>query len=500
MAESNSFPPKKPSSRAGLRRATILFCAAFLALLFTACEKTAEKPVLRMVCNANFPPYELVMDGKIAGIDPDIIREICDRNGYELEIENMPFGAIIAAVQTGKADVAASGITVTEERKTKINFTDPYVNASQRILIRRETTDFKLENLKNAPVSVQEGTTGDMFVKKHYREPERYKNVPEVIQALKTKKVYAAVVDQEPAEVEAAKNPDLLLLSEPLTSEEYAFAISKERPDLLQKFNVTLRQMQADGTLAKIKADGKIKYAGDKSATVEAGFWEKLKIDFRLNFIDGKRYRYLLDGFGITMLVTVFSILAGLFLGFLVAVTRSTHDLTGKYSFPDAVCKIYLTIIRGTPVVIQLLIIYFVIFGSFNVNKIIVAITAFGINSGAYTAEIIRAGIMSLDRGQIEAGRSLGLSYRLTMMRIILPQALKNVLPALGNEFIVLLKETSVAGFIALEDLTKGGDIIRSQTYNAFLPLVAVAVIYLVVVMFFSALLRKMEAKLQKNR
>ena len=163
------------------------------------------------------------------------------------------------------------------------------------------------------------------------------------------------------------------------------------------------------------------------------------------------------------------------------------------------VCQVYLTVIRGTPVVVQLLIIYFVIFGSFNIDKTLVAIMAFGLNSGAYVAEIIRGGIMSIDNGQFEAGRSLGFNYVQTMIYIILPQVFKNVLPSLGNEFIVLLKETSVAGYIALEDLTKGGDIIRSRTYDAFMPLIAVAVIYLILVMFFTNLLNILERRLRTN-
>ena len=189
----------------------------------------------------------------------------------------------------------------------------------------------------------------------------------------------------------------------------------------------------------------------------------------------------------------------GVLVGFTVAVIRSTHDKTGKLRLLDFLCRVYLTVIRGTPVVVQLLIIYFVIFGSVNISKVLVAIVAFGVNSGAYVAEIIRGGIMSVDKGQFEAGRSLGLGYGQTMIYIILPQAFKNVLPALGNEFIVLLKETSVSGYIALQDLTKGGDIIRSQTYTAFLPLIAVAGIYLAVVMLFSWLLGKLERRLKNN-
>ena len=208
---------------------------------------------------------------------------------------------------------------------------------------------------------------------------------------------------------------------------------------------------------------------------------------------------YLLNGFVVTIVISLASVIIGTIIGFLVAVIRSTADQTGKFKILNLICRIYLTVIRGTPAIVQLLIIYFVIFGTVNVDKMLVAIIAFGINSGAYVAEIIRSGIMSIDRGQTEAARSLGLSYPQTMTNIILPQSLKNVLPALGNEFIVLLKETSVSGYIALQDLTKGGDIIRSQTYDAFLPLIAVAVIYLVVVMIFSGLLKRFEERLKKN-
>ena len=178
---------------------------------------------------------------------------------------------------------------------------------------------------------------------------------------------------------------------------------------------------------------------------------------------------------------------------------RSTYDQTGKMKFLNAICNIYLTVIRGTPTMVQLLIMYYVIFASSNLNKVVVAFLAFGINSGAYVAEIVRSGIMSIDRGQLEAGRSLGFSYASTMWYIIMPQAFKNVLPALANEFIVLLKETSICGYIGLMDLTRGGDIIRSRTYNAFMPLLAVALIYLILVMILSALVRQLERRLRNS-
>lgn len=225
----------------------------------------------------------------------------------------------------------------------------------------------------------------------------------------------------------------------------------------------------------------------------------ELKQRFIINFIADDRWKYIWDGLWVTLEVTFFAVIIGIVLGFMIAIVRSTHDKTGKLKVLNAVCQVYLTVLRGTPVVVQLLIIYFVIFGSVDINKVLVAILAFGLNSGAYVAEIFRSGIMSIDNGQFEAGRSLGFNYAQTMIYIIMPQAFKNVLPALGNEFIVLLKETSVSGYIALQDLTKGGDIIRSRTYDAFMPLIAVALIYLVMVMIFTKLVNMLERRLRNS-
>ncbi len=220
---------------------------------------------------------------------------------------------------------------------------------------------------------------------------------------------------------------------------------------------------------------------------------------FQNNFIDDNRYMYLVEGLGITLIVTLFAVLIGIALGFLVAIIRSTYDKTGKLKFLNIICNLYLTIIRGTPAMVQLLIMYYVIFASTSLDKVVVAILTFGINSGAYVAEIVRSGIMSIDNGQFEAGRSLGFSYGKTMWYIILPQAFKNVLPALANEFIVLLKETSICGYIGLMDLTRGGDIIRSRTYEAFLPLIAVALIYLALVMILTYFVRLLERRLRSS-
>lgn len=228
-------------------------------------------------------------------------------------------------------------------------------------------------------------------------------------------------------------------------------------------------------------------------------WWQNFRDEFVLNFIKDDRWTYLTEGLKVTLLITAFAVLMGLFLGFIVAMIRSTYQNTGKLKFLNALSVVYLTVIRGTPVLVQLMIIYYVIFSSGNVNKIIVAILAFGINSGAYQAEIFRAGINAVPKGQFEAGRSLGFNYYQTMGNIIMPQAFKNILPALGNEFIVLVKETSIAGYIALVDITKAGDIIRSRTYSAFMPLLAVALIYLVIVMGLTYLINLLERWLRRS-
>lgn len=237
-------------------------------------------------------------------------------------------------------------------------------------------------------------------------------------------------------------------------------------------------------------------------------WFESFKADFNLNFIQGDRWKFLVEGLGATLTITLLSGLLGILIGVVIAMVRSTYDKTAEgarktigrrlFGLVDWVCRVYLTVLRGTPVVVQLMIIYFVIFASAD-NGTMVAALAFGLNSGAYVAEIVRGGIMSIDNGQFEAGRSLGFNYVQTMRFIIIPQAVKNVLPSLANEFIALLKETSVAGYVAVRDLTKAGDIIRSRTYSPFLPLIAVALIYLVLVMFFSWLVSKLERRLRNS-
>lgn len=300
----------------------------------------------------------------------DMMRAICDKLGMELKIEDIEFDSIITSVQSGKADVGAAGMSVTEDRKKNVDFSNFYAETRQVIVVR----------------NTEAGATG-------------------------------------------------------------------------------------------------------------ISFFEKLQ----QNFVDSSRWSYIVTGLGNTLLITLFAIIIGIVLGALIAIVRTIHDQNHKLKILNFICKLYLTIIRGTPAMIQLLIIYYVIFASVNIDKVLVAIVAFGLNSAAYVAEVIRSGINSVDKGQFEAGRSLGLTYKQTMLSIILPQAFKNILPALCNECISLLKETAISGYIGLTDLTKAGDIIRSQTFEAFIPLIAVALIYLIIVMLLTAGVNKLERKLKND-
>lgn len=226
---------------------------------------------------------------------------------------------------------------------------------------------------------------------------------------------------------------------------------------------------------------------------------ETLKNAFYLNLIKDNRYMYILTGFKNTMVITLFATILGIVLGLVLALIRITYDNTKKLKVLNLISEVYITVIRGTPVIIQLMILFFCIFTWRGVSGVMVAILGFGMNSAAYVAEIFRSGLMSIDKGQMEAGRSLGLNYFKTLRFIIIPQAFKVVLPALCNEFIVLIKETSVAGYVAVQDLTKGGDIIRSRTYDAWTPLLVVAAIYLALTCLFSSLVKRLEKNLRKN-
>ena len=228
--------------------------------------------------------------------------------------------------------------------------------------------------------------------------------------------------------------------------------------------------------------------------------FDDLASNFYKTFIKDDRYMTFLSGLGNTLIIALFAALIGIAIGLVIAIVKVYHAQTGHWKIANGICATYTAVIRGTPMVVQLMIMYYLVFASApGEMAIAVAILSFGINSGAYVSEIVRGGILAVDRGQTEAGRSLGLTQGQTMKSIVLPQAVKSILPALGNEFITLLKETSVVGYIAIVDLTRAGDIVRSRTFDAFFSLISVAVVYFILVMGLSCLLRKAERRLARS-
>ena len=223
-------------------------------------------------------------------------------------------------------------------------------------------------------------------------------------------------------------------------------------------------------------------------------WWDGIVATFIKCFIKDDRYLLLLDGIGVTIKISLLAVLIGIAIGLVIAFCALS-----KKKVLNLIGKVYTDVIRGTPSVTQLMIIYFVVFATVDLEKWVIAAIAFGINSGAYVSEIIRAGILSIDKGQTEAGRSLGLNAMQTMVSIVIPQAVKNIFPALCNEFIVLIKETAIVGYIGLVDIQKAGDLIKSATFEAFMPLIATAIIYFVLIKTLTLALARVEKALRKS-
>ncbi len=454
-----------------------------------------------------FAPYDTMCGTEFTGIDMDVVRAICKDLGYNVVFRQNDFDSIILSVQQGKCDTGASGFTIGEERKDQVDFSDPYAVNKQVAVVLKDSSISTLEDLKGKRISSQTGTTGAAMAET-LTDIDRISYQKSYIQAMmdvQGKKADAEIVDYEVALAQVKTQSDLKILDVlDADVEYYGFIFAKGNTELRDAFNSALQRLKDDGTLDAIFA-----YYGEHVGEAEIpsyynqssggdtddggnGFWDR----FRKDFIDNDRYSYIFKGLKNTMMITVLALVIGLVIGALAAMIRSTHDQTGRFYVCDKICRLYITVIRGTPMMVQLLIIYYVVFASVNLSQILIAGAAFGLNSGAYVAEVFRSGINSVPKGQMEASRSLGMNNGQAMRTVIMPQALRNILPALGNEGISLLKETSVAGYIGVMDLTRAGDIIRGQTYDALLPLLVVAVIYLAIVLVLTYLIKRLERRL----
>lgn len=468
-----------------------------MILLFICCLTTCScsndnKEKLILVTEAGFAPYEYYSNGKIVGVDIEISQKIADYLNKELVVKDVAFDSIINEVKTAKSDLGAAGISYTKERAEEVDFTINYAESKQVIIVKKNSTITSPKDLKGS-VAVQLGTTGDSYLTEKYKDIQiiREKKFLAAIQDLKDNKVDAVVMDELPAK--QLINDDMKILSESLVVDNYGMVVRKGNDKLLNACNDVIKRMKDSGEIDDIILRNlglKEKEDLKPNNTIANKFYNSV--------IYEGRYKYIIEGLFNTLIIALGAVILGLVFGILLAIIRNYHDNTGRLKILNLLAKFYITIIRGTPSILQLMMIYYVVFKSVKINIVIVGILAFGINSAAYIAEIIRAGLNSVDKGQKEAGYALGLSYNKVVHYIIFPQAFKNILPALGNEFITLIKETSIGAYIGIVELTKASDIIASRTYDYFFPLIIIALIYLFITYILSKLVSTMERRLNR--
>ena len=411
--------------------------------------------------NCPFEPFEYIENGLIYGIDIEIARLYAIKNNLNLVVKNIDFDSIFTSVDSSYADIGMAGITITDERLALYDFTNPYFTSSQRLIVSTDNETFNncsnvdevesiIKNLNNEKIGYQIGTTGNWYITgdetfgfKGFSNvnPVGYKSAQLAVEDVINGQIYGVIVDEAPA-----------------------------------KFIVNAMNDVSS-------FDGK---------------WSVF-----ISSISQKNFQQLiLKGLLNTLLIAVFGLLIGIVIGTLIAIVKVSPKYKKVIRVLDKVCDVYIAIFRGTPIVVQLLLAYYVILPLLSikgVSPLLVGIIVFGMNSGAYVAEIMRGGINSVDKGQLEAGRALGISYSKTMVKIIIPQAIKNILPTLGNEFISLIKETSVVSFITIIDLYTAFNTIGSNTYSVVFPYIFMAIIYVILFVLISLLIKVIERRFAKS-
>lgn len=454
----------------------------FAEVPLTAVDKIKKDGFITMSTNAPFEPFEYLENNEIKGIDVEIAQKIADKLSVKLKVKNVSMDSLTFELKNNFCDFVCAGLSKTPERAQNLDFSDPYFDASQMIVTTKDSPIKSVEDLENKKVGVQIGTTGDTFCSENQKIAKvvRFNKHVDAIQDLIAGQIDAVVLDDFTADKLVSLNSDKIKkLDQQLTSESYSIAVKKGNVELLSVINEVISEIKATGELKKIIN----KYYIEESSA-ENKFSEYSS--------------YILEGLKNTLIISLAAAVIGIFLGIIIASLKIFSKGNKKLKIFGIFADFYTTVIRGTPALIQLFIMYYVILGSFKVSSIVAAILSFGINSGAYVSEHVRAGIQAVDKGQMEAGRSLGLTQNTTLIKIVLPQALKNILPSLASEAITLLKETSVAGFIGVVDLSRAGDIIKSMSYEALTPLSVVAGIYLVLVVGLTSLLKKFERRLNR--
>lgn len=451
-----------------------------------------QKKKLVMGTSADYPPYESVdakNSGEIVGMDIDLAKYITSQLGYELEIANMDFNGLIAALQTGRVDFVMSAMSATDERRQNVDFSDNYY-AARNTIVSKKTAPLETEAaLAGKRVGTQLGSTQDLYAETiEGAELKKLNKIPDLIQELNSGRIDAAIVEDAVAVEMTNANPELAMHFLPAESADngYAIAFPKQSP-IVNEFNGVLAEMRDNGELDKIVQKW---FASEKE---ESNTLLGLNIDFSVL----KGYiPYILKGVYVTLLFTLVSALFGLVWGTVLSLFKISGVKPLEW-FATA----YTSVFRGTPLLVQLTIIYYAtpqIF-HYDIPALMAAGLAFGLNSSAYLSETIRGGIMAVDKGQREAAIALGIPYRTMMIRIIFPQALRNILPALVNECVALLKESSLVSVIGVTDLMRRADVVRSIEFRSLEALLFIAAIYYVLVLILTSFARKLERRLRRS-
>ena len=498
----NSTKRNRKKSRLIWTAPTAFIMLLLLGSLFLAANELAhasdvsKSPSQKLIMGTSpdYPPYESVdakNNGEIIGLDIDIAKAITEKLGYELEISSTDFSGLIASLQTDRVHFVISGMSVTEERQQSVDFSDSYYTARNTIVSTMETGYATVEELSGKLIGAQLGSIQDQFAETiQGAEVKKLNKIADLIQELNSGRINAAIVEDAVAFEMVASNPKLVMNFLPAEEDTngYAIAFPKGSP-YVKDFNAALTEMKSSGELQQI-IDKWFAGAKEKKKGSETGL---LNIDFRV--LEGY-VPYILKGVYVTLLFTLVSAMLGLLWGTILTLFKISSIKPLQW-FATA----YTSVFRGTPLLVQLTLIYYATpqLFNFDISALLAAGLAFGLNSAAYLSETIRGGILAVDKGQREAAIALGIPYPKMMAKIIFPQALKNILPALVNEFVALLKESSLVSVIGVTELMRRADVVRASTFRSFEALLLVAAIYYVLVLILTSLARMLERRLRRS-
>ncbi|HFD6384067.1 TPA: ABC transporter permease subunit [Staphylococcus aureus] len=450
-------------------------------------EKIKERGELRVGLSADYAPmeFEHTVNGKTeyAGVDIDLAKKIAKDNNLKLKIVNMSFDSLLGALKTGKIDIIISGMTSTPERKKQVDFSDSYMMTKNIMLVKKDkVNEYKdIKDFNNKKVGAQKGTEQEKIAQTEIENASitSLSRLPDVILALKSGKVEGAVVEKPVAEAYLKQNPKLGISNVKFNEEEKdtVIALPKDSPKLLSQINKTIKEVKDKGLIDKYMTNAA------NAMNDDSGFISKYG-------------SFFLKGIKITILISLIGVALGSILGAFVALMKLS-----KIKIISWIASIYIEILRGTPMLVQVFIVFFGITAALglDISALVCGTIALVINSSAYIAEIIRAGINAVDKGQMEAARSLGLNYRQTMKSVIMPQAIKNILPALGNEFVTLIKESSIVSTIGVGEIMFNAQVVQGISFDPFTPLLVAAALYFVLTFVLTRIMNMIEGRLNAS-